>query len=107
VPRATLTQATGINGRGQIVGFFTDSSGVIHGFLDTNGSITAISVPGSLSTVAQSINDLGQIVGFDDFGGVQGAFLATPANAAREPSSLALITIGLVGLGLIGRLKRA
>jgi len=34
-PDATQTPATAINARGQIVGLFTDATGVIHGFCGT------------------------------------------------------------------------
>jgi probable HAF family extracellular repeat protein len=36
------TFAEGVNDAGQIVGYFEDSSGVNHGFLDTNGTYTTI-----------------------------------------------------------------
>ena len=35
VPGSTFTEALGINDRGQIVGFFGDSTGHTHGFLAT------------------------------------------------------------------------
>ena len=38
VPGAGSTTAFGINGRGQIVGFYVDSSGGNHGFLDSGGN---------------------------------------------------------------------
>src|SRR5438309_1251631 len=57
------TVASGINDAGQIVGFFTDGTGGVHGFLDTGGSFTQIDVPGAFGTAALGINDTGQIVG--------------------------------------------
>jgi probable HAF family extracellular repeat protein len=88
------TFAYSINVSGQIVGFYTDSSGVTHGFLFSNGTYTDITdpsagdkpLPGGGSTaplkgtVADSINDVGQIVGFytDSNGNSQG-FLASPS----------------------------
>ena len=42
-----LTEASGINDAGQIVGIFSDSTGDVHGFLDTGGSFTQIDVPGA------------------------------------------------------------
>jgi uncharacterized membrane protein len=68
--------AYSINNKGQIVGYFYDDIG-IHGFLDTNGAITTIDIPGLSITRARAINDLGQIVlngdtynGFLDTNGV-------------------------------------
>lgn len=42
VPWATTTVACGINGRGQIVGAFTDSSVQIYRFLDSGGTLVAM-----------------------------------------------------------------
>src|SRR5207302_10466848 len=64
VPGATNTAASGINGAGQIVGSFVDTSSLYHGFWrDAGGTFTTIDVPGATSTAASGINDIGQIVG--------------------------------------------
>lgn len=73
VPGAILTQPTGINDRGQVVGFdreptgSTDQFGGVvyadHGFLAADGRLTHIDVPGAQGTVATGINNRGQIVG--------------------------------------------
>jgi probable HAF family extracellular repeat protein len=57
VPGSTSTNALGINNSGQIVGYYTDSAGAQHGFLDTNGAFT------TLPFVPTGINNVGQIVG--------------------------------------------
>jgi uncharacterized membrane protein len=63
-PGSTLTLATDINARGQIVGRYL-SSGRTHGFLrDPDGTITTIDYPGSSFTVAGSISNSGTIVGW-------------------------------------------
>jgi uncharacterized membrane protein len=54
---------TGINRCGDIVGWFQDPAGIIHGFLLSEGSFTTIDVPGATHTVALEINARGQIVG--------------------------------------------
>ena len=62
-----LTGACGINDAGQVVGDFSESTG-LHGFLYSGGRITILDVPGSgvpgfTSTMALGINDAGQVVG--------------------------------------------
>ena len=56
-----LDPAFGINGAGQIVGGYFDSSGDGHGFLDVGGAFTTIDVPGAGSTAALGINGAGQM----------------------------------------------
>ncbi len=60
------TNPTGNNDRGQIVGYYVDSNGVAHGFLDSGGSYITLNDPaaGTASdqgTFTFSINNLGQI----------------------------------------------
>jgi probable HAF family extracellular repeat protein len=77
VPGASQTRAFEINDRGQIVGWFTDATGV-HGFLTDGATFTPIDVPGATETNALGINTAGQIVGyFRDATGDHG-FVATP-----------------------------
>jgi uncharacterized membrane protein len=65
------TLALGINNHGQIVGPYLDDQGQ-HGFLDDQGTFTAIDVPGGQSTIAYGINDKEQIVGYYSQNGVHG-----------------------------------
>jgi hypothetical protein len=60
----------GINDHGQVVGSYVDENGDAnnsnvnrHGFLLSNGSYTTLDVPNSLFTVAEGINNAGQIGG--------------------------------------------
>jgi probable HAF family extracellular repeat protein len=61
---ATTTLAFGINNRGQIVGYYDDADGRLHGFLRTrHGRYRTIDAPGAYATAATRINDRGQITG--------------------------------------------
>jgi probable HAF family extracellular repeat protein len=79
-PGSVFTQASSINNQGQIVGFFSDSSGEGHGFLrNKDGTFTTIDPPGSVFTQALSINNPGEVVGvFEDSSFVGHGFLTVP-----------------------------
>jgi uncharacterized membrane protein len=83
---------SGINDSGQIIG----NVGAF-GYLDTNGIIQTIAVPGSTSTVAYGINDAGAIVGTFTPG-----FTPVP-----EPASFVLAAAGLIGIALLKRYRAA
>ena len=76
VPDSNLTEAVGLNDRGQVVGDYRDANtGVFHGFLWDKGVFSTIDVPfpGARLTAAQGINRFGDIVGFyDDASGRHG-----------------------------------
>ena len=63
---ASDTVPSGVNGRGEIVGFSdVGSAGSYHGFLrDRRGRFRRIDVPGAAGTASARINDHGQIVGY-------------------------------------------
>ena len=73
-PGATITDAIGINPRGDIVGFYT-LSGTTHGFLLSGGQFTSIDFPGATATNALGINPRGDIVGQYISAGVSHGFL--------------------------------
>lgn len=64
IPGSNDNGLTGINRSGQMVGFYTDSSGNLHGFRDDGGNVTSIDYPGAILTEALDINDSGLVVGF-------------------------------------------
>lgn len=72
-----LDEAGNINDLGQIVGGYTDTNGVTHGYLLSHGHYTVLDDPQAAGyTNATGINDLGQIVGsYFDSSGVQHGFL--------------------------------
>jgi probable HAF family extracellular repeat protein len=73
-PAGVDTVASGINDSGQIVGNYTDSGAVTHGFGYSAGSYTTIDVPAEAATTASGISNSGQITGSytDGTGGVHG-----------------------------------
>jgi uncharacterized membrane protein len=63
VDGAVATIAYDNNDRGQIVGFYADTAGRIHGFLrNPGGDVVTVDVPGMAQTRLQGINNEGQIV---------------------------------------------
>jgi probable HAF family extracellular repeat protein len=91
------TDAVAINDSGQIVGFFTDSTGN-HGFLYTNGVFTTL--PG----LATGINNEGQIVGVVSLlGDCNCGFLDTNGvfSTIDFPGSLATEPLGINSAGQI------
>jgi probable HAF family extracellular repeat protein len=109
VPRSCDIFLNGINDAGEIVGWFNDpaSGAGLHSFVDANGIVTFVDVPGGFDSNAYGINNAGQISGsYRDDAGNHG-FLATPVSAAPEPSSLALLGIGIIGLSILRRQQSA
>jgi hypothetical protein len=75
-----VTNALGINDRGQMVGRY-DAGGISHGFLRDEGDYTTIDHPDAISTPFGGIglNNFAQIVGqYRDAGGATHGSLATP-----------------------------
>jgi len=62
-PGAVLTNAQGINAQGEIVGFYTDTAGRAHGFVQSGGRFRSIDFPGASSTQARGIGPFGDIIG--------------------------------------------
>ena len=120
-PGAAYTGGYAINDWGQVVGPYYDSAGNGYGFLYTNGHFTTFQDPNAamLGTEPLAINDLGQIVGwyYDAQENIH-SFLATPnldffassaasplADSVPEPSTWAMMLMGLAGLGFLGYRK--
>ena len=77
LPGGTTSEASGINTKGQIVGWSYTTSGYQHAFLYSGGKMTDLgTLPGGLYSFATGINDNGQIVGYSDTdSGEEHAFL--------------------------------
>ncbi len=85
VPGAPLTLAYEINNSKQlVVGYFIDSSGILHGYYrDTNGALHfPIDPSGSVGTVLFGLNDRNWVVGryADSSGVTHGLFFVPPNN---------------------------
>ncbi len=75
VPGAIETDANDINTKGTIVGFYTDSAGIMHGWAQVNGTIKKLNYPKAADTLAYGINDSNQIVGwYIDTAGIDHGF---------------------------------
>jgi uncharacterized membrane protein len=89
VPGTNYTAPMGINNLGHITIATRDDNRLIHGFLLVNGKFTQIDYPESTQSGPHAINDLGNIVGFVQFGGFGNSrgYLLTPGGTPN-PFSL-------------------
>lgn len=109
----TSSGANAINDRGQVVGNSSLAGDrADDAFLYSGGSmidLNSLIDPGSGWTLesANDINDAGQIVGSGvNASGQRHAFLLTPTAAVPEPSSLAMLALGLAGAASIAAARR-
>ena len=74
IPKSVSAQATDINFRQQVTGFFIDSKGVNHGWWLNAGTLLQLDYPGSTFTQATGENNFGLVVGTyqDSSGGSHG-----------------------------------
>jgi len=100
VPEAVVTEATGINRAGQIVGAYVDSAGG-HGFLLQNGAFTTIDYPGVQYSYAERINDNGQIVGLAEPNGYLYDISTQAFTAITYPGAFATFSLGLNNAGTV------
>jgi probable HAF family extracellular repeat protein len=63
IPGSIQSQAFGIENNGRVVGAYTDTNLVTHGYIYFHGTVTNIDYPGSTFTQAWGINDSQRIVG--------------------------------------------
>ena len=107
------TKPSGINDAGQIMGTFNIGN-ASHGFVrDAGGTFTTIDDPDTIAsgppngtgTMADGINDAGQIVGFWDSGGAEHGYLAVPNPIAPFAAFSAKVEI-IAAAGAFGVLSR-
>jgi hypothetical protein len=78
-PGSVQTQVTGINDSANTSGFYIDSGGVNHGFLDTNGVFSTVDFPGTTFDQVLGLNNTGQAAGYFMNGTQQTAFIFNPS----------------------------
>ncbi|MGA2760490.1 MAG: hypothetical protein ABSF08_09255 [Candidatus Cybelea sp.] len=84
-PGAKSSSATGINGKGDIVGWLTLASGVTEGWLLKGGTFTEFAYPAASQTQATGINWSDDIVGsFEDASGNTHGFVLSDVLATPE-----------------------
>jgi len=76
------TIITGINNRGDVVGYYVrEQEGVYRSFIYSRGAFTSLEFPGARYTIARGINDLGDVVGIIN----QGSFLYSEGTFSLLP----------------------
>ncbi|MFZ0422007.1 MAG: hypothetical protein WAL80_03930 [Xanthobacteraceae bacterium] len=84
------TLATGINNSGNVVGSFTDSGGVSHGFIYTAGgnpAFTTVDAPGADATSLDGINNSNEVFGSYSASGVTSYFTENTDGSGFTPLS--------------------
>ena len=108
-PSGTSTTSTAINASGQVIGNFRDNSGVIRGFLYSDGKYTTIDPSGSTETLLKGINDFGQVVGAYFLGSTGHSFLYSGGiyTTLNDPSGTRTIATAINDAGqIVGQYRR-
>ena len=110
LPGGTLSMATGINDRGDIVGWSTyGGTGYSHAFLWSDGVMIDLGTLGGTTSQANDINNHGVIVGWSytaDNVNYEATVWTPVRGAVPEPSTWAMMLLGLAGLGFAFRSRR-
>ena len=104
---AMNTSLLGLNNLGEAVGFDVDAAGLMHGIVCNTSTLACMEVddPNGIGTTTfNGVNDKGQIVGFYVNGNDNTIGLL--ANPVPEPSMFLLVSVGLLGFGIVRRRQR-
>ncbi|MGA7632045.1 MAG: hypothetical protein WCB11_14870 [Terriglobales bacterium] len=99
IPGATGgAQATGINNSSSVCGFYIDSTGTSHGWLQVQGHFTVLDYPGAAQTSASGLNNKGLVVGFyvDTQGNTHGFVYKTSSatfTSVDDPSGVGMTIV--------------
>jgi hypothetical protein len=110
-PKATGIVAGGINDLRQLVGYYTDATATLVGFLrQPSGQFLSVIVPGALSTQVYGINDCGILVGVWGDGSTAHGFYGHPGDlhSFDLPGAIATFAQGINNEGrIVGRYAMA
>jgi hypothetical protein len=110
-PTGTGIVVGGINDLRQLVGYYTDATSTLVGFLrQPSGQFVGVIVPGALSTHVFGINDCGTVVGAWGDGSTQHGFYGRPGDlhSFDLPGAAATISQGINNEGrIVGRYATA
>jgi hypothetical protein len=106
-PSGTGIVVGGINDLRQLVGYYTDATATLVGFLrQPGGQFVSVIVPGAVSTQAYGINDCGIVVGVYGDGSTAHGFYGRPGNlhGFDLPGAVATFAQGINNEGrIVGR----
>jgi hypothetical protein len=106
-PTGTGIVVGGINDLRQLVGYYTDATSTLVGFLrQPSGQFVSVIIPGALSTQAYGINDCGIVVGVWGDGSTAHGFYGRPGNLRSFdlPGAAATFSQGINNEGrIVGR----
>jgi hypothetical protein len=110
-PTGTGIVVGGINDLRQLVGYYTDATSTLVGFLrQPSGQFVSVIVPGALSTQVDGINDCGIVVGVWGDGSTAHGFYGRPGNlhSFDLPGAAATFSQGINNEGrIVGRYATA
>jgi hypothetical protein len=110
-PTGTGIVVGGINDLRQLVGYYTDATSTLVGFLrQPSGQFVSVIVPGALSTLVFGINDCGTVVGFYSDGSTAHGFYGRPGDLRSFdlPGAAATFAQGINNEGrIVGRYATA
>jgi hypothetical protein len=103
-PGAISSNASAVNPSGEVVGAYTDSAGIGHGYIFDHGTFTTIDFPGATFTFIGGGNAVGDVVGlYNDAAGVGHSFLRSKGEFTSfdPPGATFSLATGINPAGII------